>query len=62
MKGLKVVVKVGKNGNLYTALVADLGYRKAYLSFERYLCAELVGVTLAELMSGEGEYEINIGG
>lgn len=62
MKELKVIVKTGKNGNLYTALVAELGYRTAYLSFDRNLCAELVGVSVPELMSGEGTYQITIGG
>lgn len=62
MLTLKVIVKQGKNGKLYSALVAELGYRTAYLSFDRNLCAELVGVSVPELMSSEGTYQINIGG
>lgn len=54
-KELKVIVKIGKNEKPYTALVMDLGYRQAFLSFDRNLCAELVGVSITELMS-----EVNV--
>lgn len=62
MKELKVIVKKGKNEKLYSALVAELGYRTAFLSFDRNLCAELLGISVIELLSEEGEYKINIGG
>ena len=59
---LKVIVKKGKNSKLYSALVAELGYRTAYLSFDRNLCAELLGMSVIDLLSEEREYKINIGG
>lgn len=52
---LKVVVKNGKNGKPYTALVMELGYRQAFLSFDRNLCAELLGISVPDLMS-----EVNV--
>ena len=56
---LKVVVKNGKNGKPYTALVMDLGYRQAFLSFDRDLCAELLGVSVLDLMSEvDVEYKV----
>ena len=62
MLELKVIVKKGKNGKLYSALIADLGYRNAYLSFDRNLCAEVLGMSVIDLLSEEREYKINIGG
>ena len=62
MLELKVVVKKSKNGKLYSALLADLGYRIAFLSFDRNLCAELLGMSVIDLLSEEREYKINIGG
>lgn len=58
-KELKVVVKNGKNGKPYTALVMELGYRQAFLSFDRNLCAELLRVSVPDLMSEiDVEYKI----
>lgn len=60
MNKLKVVVKTGKNGKLYAALIMELGYRTAYLSFDRNLCAELAGISVPELLMCEQSFEINI--
>lgn len=46
---LFVVRKTNKNGRLYNALVAKLGYREAFISFDDNLIAELCGVSLREL-------------
>ena len=62
MLELHVIVKKGKNGKLYSALVADLGYRLAHLSFDRNLCAELLGLSVVDMLSEEHEYKIDIGG
>lgn len=63
MKELKVIVRKSKNNNyMYATLVGDLGYKEVSLSFDRYLCADLVGVTVEELLSTEGTYKINIEG
>lgn len=61
MKELKVIVRKSKNNDyMYATLVGDLGYKEVNLSFDRYLCADLVGVTVEELLSTEGTYKVNI--
>lgn len=35
----------------YFALIADLGYAKRYISFDRQLLAELLGLCVADLMT-----------
>lgn len=46
---VEVQKKKNKNGNEYVALVVDLGYRKAVLTFDRSLIAELYGMSIREL-------------
>lgn len=58
VKGFK-----SKKNTPCVALVADLGYKRKYVSFDKYLCAELADVTLRDLMDrnfDEG-FEIVIG-
>lgn len=46
-------VEVKKNKNkegTHSELCIDLGYRKAVLSFDRALCAELADMTVKELL------------
>lgn len=38
-----------KSGKDYFALCVDLGYRIAYLNFDKVTCMELLGISLAEL-------------
>ena len=39
-----------KTGKLYAALYADLGYTQKPISFDRYLIAELLKVSVVDLM------------
>lgn len=53
---LLIVRATGKSGKTYTALVADLGYTRKYLTFDSYVIAEIVGEsnkTICELPVGE---------
>lgn len=53
MKKVKFSVEVGvskKNGEKYAVLVADLGYCRKYLNFKRQDLAELLGLSVFELM------------
>lgn len=56
----KIVIGIGKNSNKkYSALVCDLGYRKAFCNFDTQLCAELLNMTIPDMMNlSVGEYEI----
>lgn len=45
---LYVEKRKGKNGE-YFALVADLGYIKKIISFDKYLIAELLDMSIKEL-------------
>lgn len=51
---------ISKSGNSYCALCVDLGYRIVFLSSKEnstVLCAELLGISVAELMSRpDGNY------
>lgn len=38
-----------KTGNTYVALIMDLGYRKAMLSYDYNLCAEVLKMSVAEM-------------
>ena len=38
-----------KNGKTYYALVLDLGYARKYLSFDKYMCMELLEKSPREL-------------
>lgn len=58
MNKLKVVVKLNKDNKKYAALVCDLGYTQKYLSFDSYLCAEILGITVRELMETPSEWVI----
>lgn len=59
MNKIKVVVKNNKAGKKYAALVCDLGYTQKYLSFDSYLCAEILGITVRELMESSSEWVIS---
>lgn len=49
-KNLKVIVqKKNKEGRDYVVMEADLGYRKAAITFDRALIAELLGISIKEL-------------
>lgn len=38
-----------KTGNFYVALILDLGYRKAMLSYDFNLCAEVLKMSVAQM-------------
>lgn len=61
-KKMKMYVQVEiskKSGSKYVALVLDLGYRKAFLSFDSNLCAEVLQISVQQLMTGDcGEYPV----
>lgn len=59
MNKFKIVVKNNKAGKKYSALVCDLGYTQKFLSFDSYLCAEILGITVRELMETCSEYIIS---
>lgn len=49
-----------KTGNPCFALVADLKYREAFLSFDKYLCAEILGISVEELYAlAPNDYEVS---
>lgn len=48
-----------KTGNVYVALVMDFGYRREFLNSTPQLCAEMLGVSVAEIFGLEnGEYVV----
>lgn len=53
MKNIFVTRNNSKTGKPYFALVANLGYRQAVLTFDTSLIAELLGVSVAELYTLE---------
>lgn len=59
MNKLKVLIKNNKDGKKYAALVCDLGYTQKYLSFDSYLCAEILGISVRELMESVSEWVIS---
>lgn len=50
-KNLKVMVQKNKNkeGKEYIVMQVDLGYREAAITFDRWLIAELLGMSIKEL-------------
>lgn len=54
---LDVIVQTekSKTGNEYCALKVDLGYRKAVLSVDRNLIAEILGISIKELIEKMGK-------
>lgn len=50
-KNLKVTVqkKQNKEGKEYVVMQVDLGYRKAAITFDKSLIAELLGMSIKEL-------------
>lgn len=56
----KVRVFNSKKGAKCHALVCDLGYRVAYVSFDLNLCAELLKMSISEAYSlANGDYNLN---
>lgn len=51
MKYFIKVAKSEKTGKMYACLVCDLGYRMVNISFDTNLCAELLGVSIKDLLS-----------
>ena len=49
MKKIYVTRNNSKNGKPYFALVVNLGYRQAVLSFDTSLIAEILDISVAEL-------------
>lgn len=60
MKKLFIKVAKGKNDQNYSALCVDMGYCIKYLSFDRYTCAEILNMSVADLLSEVKEYELCI--
>jgi len=63
MSDKKLFVKVAPskkdNTKNYCALCLDLGYRVAYLSFDKLLICDLLAITLAECYTlAVGTYEV----
>lgn len=50
---LKVVVFTNKYGKKSARLVADLGYRQVVLTWDTYLCAEILKIAVVDLLSKE---------
>lgn len=50
-KNIKVTVQKNKSkeGKEYIAMNVDLGYRKAVITFDKYLIAEICGISVKEL-------------
>lgn len=56
---IKVIVFINKFEKKSARLVADLGYRNVVLSWDVQLCAELMRISVLELLSlDKGEYII----
>lgn len=56
---LYVKIGTGTTGKKYAAIVVDLGYRTATLTFDRNLCAELLRVPIHELFElADGNYSV----
>lgn len=56
-KKLDVIVQteMSKRGSSYYVLKVDLGYRKAVLSVDRGLIAEVLGISVKELVEKMGK-------
>lgn len=50
---IKVIVYTNKFGKKSARLVADLGYRQVVLSWDIQLCAEILRVSVADLLNAE---------
>lgn len=57
---MKILVKVKKSqkGHLLSMLMVDLGYRKTVLSWDNSICAEILDISVRELLGEEREYII----
>lgn len=54
-------VGTSKKGNVYHALICDLGYRKVFLTFDSLTIALLLGISLHELLNIEmGDHVVDI--
>lgn len=50
-----------KSGKKCAALIYDFGYRKAFLSFDSNLIAEILGISVRDLVDADvGIYELEI--
>lgn len=49
------VAKSEKTGNKYACIYVDLGWKKAYLSFDKTLLCDILDKKPSELLEKEGE-------
>ena len=49
------VAKSEKTGNKYACIYVDLGWKKAYLSFDKYTLCDILDIKPSELLEKEGE-------
>lgn len=49
------VAKSEKTGNKYACIYVDLGWKKVYLSFDRYNLCDILDVKMSELLDKECE-------
>lgn len=64
VKCLYVTKRIAQSGKEYFSLCADLGYCVKVLSFDRYLCAEILGLSVADMVQAiqlNDKYPVNVG-
>lgn len=50
-----------KPGSFFDVVFVDLGYRHHFLTFDRSVIAELLGISVADLYNVEPRYKVSIG-
>ena len=58
MKKLFIKVGKGRNGQNYSAICVNLGYCTKIISFDRNTCAEMLDMSVIDLLKEEKEYEV----
>lgn len=64
VQSLYVTKRVTQVGKEYFSLCADLGYCVKFLSFDRHLCAEMLGLSVADMVQTiqlNDRYPVNVG-
>ena len=57
IKGMYLTKAQSKAGNIYTALTFDLGYSRYFITCQREKIAELLGLTVEQLMGVTAKME-----
>ena len=50
-----------KPGSFFDVIYVDLGYRNHFLTFDRSIIAELLGISVADLYNVEPRFKVDIG-